>query len=492
VQIKRISIVITIAVPVILLVACARTPTPQTQEKSSGCEVITLDEKLLKVAENVPGFGGMFFDNNGDLNVYLVSADRLLNAQDSKAREALIEAAITAIFGEDVLDQGRDHHPEVQERYVPIQAPRIKIVKGDYEILQLVKWRTGIDRGLEVPGVVLTDLDEQQNRLKVGIEPSASYERVEAALKKLGVPLEAVIIEETKPVEFYTTTRSKCRPVDGGFQIEADTGIFSYGICTMGFNAIRSDVWGFVTNSHCTKNQGGSEGTDFHQPNDPLLTESNKIGDEIADPQFFTGGACPSSRKCRYSDSAFVDYIGMRRGREGIARTRSRAGSITIDSPKSRFWITSETATPIQGTILNKVGRTTGWTYGKVIMTCMNINIASTNITLLCQNAVARTSGSNKLADTGDSGSPVFRLLDEGVSLYGILWGGPDDGSSFNFSSMQYIERDLGQLMTFDFPSPPPGPGPTCIPTAKQKCCGFLDSDKKCHGQCWPESQPCP
>ncbi len=62
-------------------------------------------------------------------------------------------------------------------------------------------------------------------------------------------------------------------------QIEIDTGVFAYKLCTLGFNVVRNGRDGFVTNSHCTRNRGVSNDDDFHQPNDPLLS-GNKIGDE--------------------------------------------------------------------------------------------------------------------------------------------------------------------------------------------------------------------
>ncbi|MCK4489471.1 MAG: hypothetical protein KAU23_04380, partial [Anaerolineales bacterium] len=52
-------------------------------------------------------------------------------------------------------------------------------------------------------------------------------------------------------------------------------------------------------------------------------------------------------------------------------------------------------------------------------------------------------------------GSPVFEWLGAYANLAGILWGGPDDGSSFVFSPMNQIEQELGALTTYD----PPGLG---------------------------------
>ncbi len=41
------------------------------------------------------------------------------------------------------------------------------------------------------------------------------------------------------------------------------------------------------------------------------------------------------------------------------------------------------------GMRLNKVGRTTGWAFGDVRATCIDVNVADTDIRLLCQSRVA-------------------------------------------------------------------------------------------------------
>jgi len=42
----------------------------------AGRAVVTEDAKLLRVAKGFPGFGGMFFDENGDLSVYVLEDPR--------------------------------------------------------------------------------------------------------------------------------------------------------------------------------------------------------------------------------------------------------------------------------------------------------------------------------------------------------------------------------------------------------------------------------
>lgn len=485
---KRFSILVML---LSLLVACEKTET--SQEQSPSTSDVILDENLLETAKRIAGFGGMYFDEDGNLNVYLVEDIQRLNAEAVKTKQAQIRTTLEDIFGKEFLS--RRSGPRSEQKVLSKQPRKIILVKGDYDVMQLAKWRAGVDSALDVPGVVFTDLDEKKNRLKVGIESKVSRKEIDDVLKRIGVPREAVILEETKPVRFHASLRDNHRPMPGAVQVAGDVGWFSYNICTMGFNAIRSNVNGFVTNSHCTTTQGGSEGTDFHQPDESWWSEfwggsDKKVGDEIADPGYFTGGVCPSGRRCRYSDSAFIDYT-VSRGRD-IARTTGwNNGSLTISSSSPRLTIVGEMSSWVDGSELDKIGRTTGWTYGRVNGTCQNTNVAGTNITLLCQYRVNRLSGGTyAMSDSGDSGSPVFRWLGSTVTLSGILWGGFDDGSAFFFSPMNQIEQELGSLTTYNFPSPTPPPPKKCSST--QKCCGFVKPDGTCLGNCWPKDNPCP
>ena len=471
----------------VLLAACAAVP----QEEVTGTPAqVTLDEQLIEINKRIPGFGGMYVDEKGVVNVYLADTERL----DAKARQgtqAKIEQALTEVLGPDALSS---RSRTVLEREAPIKRPpTIRLVKGEYSIQQLTEWRSRMESALQVPGVVFTDLDERSNRLKIGIEPGASREKVEEALEKADIPPpDAVIIEETQPIYFHKSLRDKFRSMPGGVQVEADTAWLGYSICTMGFNAIRAGVSGFVTNSHCTKKQGGNQGTDFHQPDDPWWTEGNKVGDEIADPAYFTGGVCPSGRRCRYSDSAFIDYT-ISRG-SNIARTTGwNNGSLNIHSTRTRLTIVGEMSAWVDGSELDKIGRTSGWSYGHVEGTCQNINVAQTDITLLCQYRVNRLPDRTyTMSDFGDSGSPVFRWQGDTVVLSGILWGGTTNGSTFVFSPMSQIEQELGALTTFDFPQPQPPSGGGLCPTG-QKCCETeLINNKPVCVFCRPQWQACP
>jgi len=398
-----------------------------------GGEEETLDDAFAEVAKMAPGFGGMFLDaeNENVLYVYMLETApgeiNLERGEISQERVA-IEAAIEKVFGREVIPVGG-----------------IRVLQGKYSFLQLKEW---YDRMwvplLELPGVVFTDIDEAKNRLAIGMETLGMQSQVESLLAGLGIPLEAVNIEETKPVEFEL--RNRRRPLVGGLQIN-----FSNWICTLGVIATRQGVQGFVTNSHCTNTQGGVEGTVYHQPSASGTT--NRVGLEIADPRYFTGWPCPSGRRCRYSDSAFVRVPHPSGPATSVNKgyiARTNYGSYTWNGI-SKYRITSEllTGSPLVGTPVTKVGRTTGRTSGTVTRACVSINVLNTNITLLCQNQASYSSAA------GDSGSPVFQITNypftNDVKIIGIHWG---SGGSFSSTGTVGVQRstELGYIYMCAYP----------------------------------------
>ena len=108
--------------------------------------------------------------------------------------------------------------------------------------------------------------------------------------------------------------------------------------------------------------------------------------------------------------------------------------TITADAPSSNFAI---------GEVVNKVGRTTGWSQGPVGATCVDVNVSGSDITQLCQTIVVATVGA------GDSGSDVFTIgTGNNVTLDGVLWGGSSNGKVFVFSPLANVKQELGALTT--------------------------------------------
>ena len=366
----------------------------------------SIDDELVRMGREIPGFGGLYYDEQGRPNVYLLDP----SGAGGTALKAL--------------------------------GAEVRVHRGDFEFERLLDWRQQLRPLLSLPGVVFLDVDEARNRIVIGVDSSPqgnlNHDRLEHEILTTGVPRLAILLKETGHAEPLIGLQDKLRPVPGGAQI-----VFSSFICTLGFNAFRGRDFGFVTNSHCTDVFGEVEGTRYSQN----VPASGSIGTETADPGFSSDPPCPVGKRCRFSDSAFAKYDNPRLGGLGkIARpmsSGSEVGSTTLKDPSARFTLTGRTGSPLAGDVVQKVGRTTGWTYGSVVGTCVDINETS-DITLFCQSMVQIGGG------PGDSGAPVFfRLPGNKARLVGILWGGavdPDLGIVGIFSPLANIEADLGPL----------------------------------------------
>jgi hypothetical protein len=361
----------------------------------------------ISLARAVPGFGGFYLNDQGTPIIYLKNAAERGNA----------ERALAPFFQAEGLS-----------------ASQLRVLPAKYDWDQLERWfAQASTEVLAVPGGVFVDADEASNRVTIGVERGAAA-RIRGVVARLGIPAEAVVVQETEPIRFAATLRSKVRPVVGGLQIN-----FPGFLCTLGFNAIRGGQNSFITNSHCTTKPGGVEGTPYWQPLESVAPV--QIGTEVSDPGYFkNSNGCPAGRRCRFSDAARAAYAsGITFSLGKIAKTSGpNNNSITINGS---FSITAEGSASV-GQNVSKIGRTTGWTKGPVTNTCVNVGVSGTNIVQLCQNLV-----SAKLA-AGDSGSPVFKGSTN-VTLAGILWGGNSSGTLYVYSPISNIEGELGALKTF-------------------------------------------
>lgn len=398
------------AVAGLLAVAACRDAVMPAQPTDTPDQVQQADAqapRLETLDRAIPGFGGFYLDD-GVPTVYLTDVTR--------------RGAVESALGPFARARG-------------LAAKDIRVAQAQYAYKSLDTWHRSVTvDAFDIPGVVYTDLDEASNRVVVGMERGAGTTGVRDLAARLGVPAAAIVVRETEPVIPMATLRDLVRPVVAGLQIN-----FGQFVCSIGFNATSGGQASFVTASHCTKRQGGVEGTQYFQP--LASTAGSFIGTEVADPRYFRGGECPRGRKCRYSDASRAAYAaGVTNTVGGIARTTGpNNGSLTIDGG---FRVTGE-AEAVVGQTANKVGRTTGWTQGLVTATCVNTGVSGTNIVQLCQTFVSAGVGG------GDSGSDVFRI--EGgtnVSLLGVLWGGNGAGTQFVYSPMSGVERDLGPLTT--------------------------------------------
>jgi hypothetical protein len=328
-------------------------------------------------------------------------------------------------------------------------------------------------------GLVFAAIDEGTNQLVFGVEHASAAGGIQTALERRGIPFQAARMVVVQPIVFMSESlQSAHRPTVGGLQIN-----FPGYLCTLGFNVDHEGGRSFITNSHCTANQGTTGTTPYYQPLQSSHPEAIAI--EADDPAYSAMPGCSSGKQCRLSDAARALY------REGAASTRgviakttgANNGSLSVSGSFAVATQDTSTTSFAAGTVMNKVGRTTGWTSGSTTNTCATVNVSGTSIQLLCQTLVQNTGV--RIVQGGDSGSPIFRVTSgDNVQLVGILWGGTTSGDMFVFSPLKNIQQELGAMTatsaatTSEPPPPPPstdgggtGGGSTCTPRGKSGNC---------------------
>lgn len=381
-----------------------------------------IHDDFAQVAERIPDFGGFYLDENGQPKAYLLDPN---SERTAEVEEALIEA-----FGEGVLERGDNPRRSVED-------PQLELLEGTYVMQDLLEWYERTGSVFEFEETVFVDLNEQENNLTVGVENLEARESIEDRLREEDIPLEAVEIIEAEPTEIQAhDLQSSFSAAQGGIEI-GQNGTST--VCTHGYVARLNGDLGFMTNSHCTQQRGSVTGTQFSNPGG-----GSQLGQETEDPDYqncFFG-----FRSCRESDAAFVEYDAGVSVKADVARPQgwggpnSGSGTLDIDHG-SNMDVRGGKSHPVDGEVVDKVGRTTGWTWGSVQRTCVNrgatnngnrVTVNGDPVIMKCQ-YTANLDGSG-----GDSGSPVFVWHGSEVTIVGLYWGGGG-----TFSTLDGIASDF-------------------------------------------------
>lgn len=373
----------------------------------------TLDAIFEEIGQAVPGFAGIYIDADGVPTIQLVDS----------ARRDIARAAVLQRFGEVAA---------IRER-----PARIRIVNHSFE--QLKDWRDALYKKLP-GGVRVVDIDEKQNVIHVGVSLESEVGPIRSEGRRLDIPASALLVDVAPAMRPTTFLGDPVRPTMGGLAIQG-----TYHACTLGFNARKTGgTRYFVTNSHCTGTYGAVHGSVFGQ----YFLSGFRVGVEVSDPSFVTGGGCPASGGCRFADAALIQYDTATVGANytvaqtlfpytGTDPTQSGSSELTAEP----FFVVGELsdASLISGLALSKVGATSGWTSGTIISTCADWALPGSKM-LRCQYTVSG------VAVQGDSGSPVFSYeLSTGKAwIAGVEWGATLD--SFTFSPLSGVKADLGAM----------------------------------------------
>ena len=325
--------------------ACADGATDPLRPEAAPTQQVSASD-LDALAQAIPGFGGVFLDENGVPTVYLTDP----------SQKALAERVLSG--------------------YTREQGSTLQVRQAAYGYQDLDRWyQASWGEVMALPGTVFSDLDEANNRLLFGVENAAAVRGVEQSLRARGIPAGAFEVRVVPTIHQAATLRDRFRPTLGGIQLH-----FGQYVCTLGFNANDGTEVSFITNSHCTNTQGGVESTAYYQPTSSV--DGTAIATEVEDPQYFKGGICPKGKKCRYSDSSRARYANAANSQLGVIAATSgpNNGSLTVTGQFSIGGKDASTSNFPVGTVVNKVGRTTGWTQGRVTNSCVNTSVSGSQV----------------------------------------------------------------------------------------------------------------
>jgi len=406
--------------------------------------ITTPDDLNDSIAAHVPGFGGFYVDEAGKLVVW---------SQDTTRGSEI---------------RGWIHH-FVAGADRPERA--LVVRRAAYDVRDLRNWRWKLENMLADGDWQAADVDEQTNRVFIGVGNAGAAERVVAELAAAGVPSGAVDVgvvttslTQTPDNRFLT---SGVRPVPGGVGL----GDFQYGLggCSFGFlarpdtgsNDIVTQYYG-VGASHCTATLDANDHKAWWQYEDLLLNESY----EAPFTSTLTYRTCPTGKTCRYADAVLYtvpsSFTNLAWGKI-VSTTDSTylytggAAGTTVDTTVKPYRSTSIRAETTMGSFyvgfpVNKVGIGSGHTYGPIHRTCVDVPPFNPDGTTRQNSRYVCQMWADAYVYGGDSGAPVWYSAPSGVNiLLGIVWAQTADstGLYMEFSPIDGVHFDLGPFATF-------------------------------------------
>lgn len=361
--------------------APAETPSRAVVEARGTERVKTWDDLLESVAQAEPAFAGFVDGTNGRMAIAMVAGGESEAARTRVATALATEGARLPVGG----------------------APFRKV---DFSARDLIRVKKFMHRGFALPGMVYLDLDEERNRVFVGVRRGANTAPVRQLIASMPKALQRMIVVDSGLVyeELQASLRSYFQPVPGGVEIGVGVGT-TVNPCTLGFNArTLTGQLVAVTADHCTTVNGWATGNTMRQN---IIGPTRHIATEIeVSPRYYPeeipDDPCVTTFFCRFADAAAFAYIGIPDGTpEFGVLARPFFQSINIDPNTPRFSLSGSAGATEWISQVDRIGGTTGWSTGSIFRRCTTWS-NSNGVVNLCQNEA------NITVEGGDSGGPVF------------------------------------------------------------------------------------
>ena len=378
------------------------------------------EDDILRVENFLPGLGGIYVDK-GSLVVYVPPE---MSRQDALGKLALGSTLLN-------LD------PAMRQQMTSGQ--KIILRPAKFPFSQLVAWvEGGVGGVLSIPGVTGIDANETTNRVTIFVlDESAGFAAL-ATARAAGLPKDAIETRVVRRAALTYGLRGTFYWPAGGVQIQNEGDHY----CSIGFNDTYQNVKGFWTAGHCSKyGNTGNQSLDehFYQP----TYSGGSVGTAIMRSEItLSDTACGSAIFCGQVDAMYVQYDNPLRWESKVAQLEGLTSLAPDTTPVigdiSAYWtnvnLGVSPTTWWAGMPVDKVGRSTGWTRGKLKNTCVpkTFNVGITlSVHYFCNDVIGVDSVSPSVVNipyvgSGDSGGPVFisnNVASSELKAMGIIIG---------------------------------------------------------------------
>jgi len=389
------------------------------------------DAVLDSISLAIPSFGGVRFENGR----YVVSLSVI---SDSTKAKRIVGDFLQRRISYSLNARGRLPVPVIAVEW---RKTTWSSLRESYRALMStvsLKRFVSVDLNEAIGRVVVTTADEQE----------AARIRTEIIRR---VPDSELSIDVVvgRPLELTqgVSLNARYRPVIGG--------IVGRGGGTITVVGIYNGQARLLTVSHATSTAFGPDASQL-QPFQQPFGVWPWWGTEYQDLPTYRCGPWVNRGDCRRADLAAFDMNGIDVSESElpfligvIARPPSWVqgladvpGSLTatgtMQVAATKLWA-------VEGEVVEKVGRTNGWTVGVVTKTCdtANYSFQDRDVRVVCSDQATINS------DPGDSGAPVFQRLDSDANqivMLGITTGRPGPGARGIYSSLNQMRQEMPGL----------------------------------------------
>ena len=144
-----------------------------------------VSDSLIGLAQQIPGFGGVFINQTDQLSIYLTEP----TGQKEQAIEVFSDSEIIANVIDGLQNQGSSASVEDME-----------ILHGQYNFIELYNWKSEVNSKIhsmeDVHSIVV---DQSRNKVSIGVKDKAVKETAVMEMERLNISDDAIVFYQMTP-----------------------------------------------------------------------------------------------------------------------------------------------------------------------------------------------------------------------------------------------------------------------------------------------------